>query len=100
MHQCNDDNDNCDDEIIIVIISACPILAKEQHTERTVCVCVCVCTQLHFAICMERGAESDKEHCYQHVPKSVQRSHEGTVTRLWNQHLNTDRIIPGTIKWI
>jgi hypothetical protein len=28
------------------------------------------------------------------VPKSVQTSHEGKVTRLWNQHMKTARTIP------
>ena len=31
---------------------------------------------------------------YDHVPKSVETSHEDKVTILWNQHLRTDRTIP------
>ena len=29
-----------------------------------------------------------------HVPKSVETSHEGEVTILWNQHVQTDRTSP------
>ena len=49
------------------IISACPILAKEQYTKRH----DTVCAQLHFNICKERGVQLDKKHWYEHVPKSV-----------------------------
>ena len=60
------------------------------------CVCVCVCAraQQHFAICKENGVEFNMEHWYQHVPKSVQTSHEGKVTKLWNQHTKSARTIP------
>jgi len=33
-------------------------------------------------------------HWYDHVPKSVESSHEGKVTLLWNQQVRTDRTIP------
>ena len=36
----------------------------------------------------------DKEHWYEHVPKSVETSQGGKVTILWNQHVQTDRTIP------
>jgi len=36
----------------------------------------------------------DNEHWYDHVPKSVETSHEGRVTMLWNQQVRTDRSIP------
>ena len=45
------------DETIDHIISACPILAKEQHTKRN----DRVCAQLHFNICKETGVKLDKE---------------------------------------
>ena len=50
------------------IISACPILAKEQYINRH----VRVCAQLHFKICKETGVQLDKKHWYEHVPKSVE----------------------------
>ena len=31
---------------------------------------------------------------YEHVPKSLETSKEGKVTILWNQQVQTDRIIP------
>jgi len=58
--------------IIIVyhIISARQILAKEQYIKRH----DIVCAQLHFNICKETGAQVDKKHWYEHVPKSVETS--------------------------
>ena len=45
-------------------------------------------------ICKELGIKLDNEHRYDHVPKSVETSHEGKVTTLWNQQVRTDRTIP------
>ena len=42
------------------IISACPILAKEQYTKRD----DRVCAQLHFNICKETGVQLDEKHWY------------------------------------
>ena len=78
------------DETIGYIISACPILAKEQYIKRH----DRVCAQLHFNICKETGLQLDKNHWYEHVPKSVERSQGGKVTISWNQQVQTDRIIP------
>ena len=72
------------------IISACPILAKEQYIKRN----DRVCAQLHFNICKETGVQLDKKHWYEHVPKSVERGQGGKVTILWNQQVQTDRTIP------
>jgi hypothetical protein len=47
----------------------------------------------HFNICKEIGVKLDKEHRYEHVPKSVETSHKGKVTILWSQHVQTDRTI-------
>jgi len=58
------------DETIDHIISACPILAKQQYTKRH----DRVCAQLHFNICKETGVQLDKQHWYEHVPKSVETS--------------------------
>jgi len=44
------------DETIDHIISACPILAKEQYVKRH----DQVCAQLHFTICKETGVQLDK----------------------------------------
>jgi len=52
------------DETIDHIISACPILAKEQYIKRH----DRVCAQLHFNICKETGAQLDKKQWYDHVP--------------------------------
>ena len=78
------------DETIDHIISACPILAKEQYIKRH----DRVCAQLHLNICMETGVQLDKKHWCEHVPKSVETSQEGKVTMLWNQQIQTDKTIP------
>ena len=36
----------------------------------------------------------DNEHCYDHVPKSVETSHEGKFATLWNEQVPTDRTVP------
>jgi hypothetical protein len=41
----------------------------------------------------ETGVQRDKNHCYEHVPKSVETSREGKITTLWNQQVQTDRSI-------
>jgi len=66
-----------------------PILAEEHYIKKH----DRVCAQLHFNICMETGVTLDKEHWYDHVPKSVETSHECKVTILWNQQVQTDRTI-------
>ena len=58
------------DETIDYIISACPILAKEQYTKRH----GRVCAQIYFIICKEIGVQLDKKHWYEHVPKSEEAS--------------------------
>jgi len=78
------------DETTDDIISACPILAKEQYIKRH----DRVCEQLHFNICKETGVQLDKNHWYEHVPKSVETSQGRKVTILWNQQVQTDRTIP------
>jgi hypothetical protein len=39
------------------------------------------------------GVKLDNEQLYDHVPKSVETSHEGKVTTLWNQQGPTDRTV-------
>ena len=73
------------DETIDHIISACPILAKEQYIKRH----DRVCAQLHFNICKETGVQLDKKHWYEHVPKSVETSQGGKA-----RQIETDRTIP------
>jgi hypothetical protein len=46
------------DKTLEHIISACPILAKEQYIKRH----DRVCTQIHFNICNETGVKLDKKH--------------------------------------
>jgi hypothetical protein len=77
------------DETIDHIISACPILAKEQYTK----IHDRVCAQLHFNICKETGVQLNKKHWYEHVPKSVETSQGGKVTILRNQQVQIDRTI-------
>ena len=66
------------------------VLAKEHDVKRR----DRVCAELHFNMCKEMGVKLDSEQWYDHVPKSVETSHEGKVTVLWNQQLRTDRTIP------
>jgi len=77
-------------ETIDHIISACPILAKEQYTK----LHDSMCAQLHFNICKETGLQLDKKHWYEHVLQSVETSKGDKVTLLWNQQGQTDRTIP------
>jgi hypothetical protein len=71
------------DETIGRIISASPILSKEQ--------CVKgddkVSEQVHFDICKEIRVQLDKKHWYEHVPISVVTNQGGKVTILWNQQV-------------
>jgi outer membrane receptor for monomeric catechols len=67
------------DETIDHIISACPILAKEQYVKRH----DKVSAQIHFNICKEIGVTKDKKHWYKHVPKSAVTNQGGKVTILW-----------------
>jgi hypothetical protein len=60
-------------------ISACPVLAKEQCIQRHDNV------MLNYTLCKTLGVKSNNEHWYDHVTKSVEGSHEGKVTVLWNQ---------------
>jgi hypothetical protein len=69
------------------IITACPILAKEQYLKRR----DRLCPQLRFKICKEIGVRLENEHWKDHVTKSVETSHEVKVTILWNRHVRTDR---------
>jgi hypothetical protein len=78
------------DETTEHIISACPILAKEQYKKRHDIVRV----QIHLNIYKETEVKLDKKHSYEHVPKSTETSQEGKVTILWTQQGQTDRTIP------
>jgi len=77
------------DETIDHIISAYPIMAKEQYIKRH----DRVCAQLHFNICKETGGQLDKKQWNERVPKSAETSQGGMVTVLWNQQIQTDRTI-------
>jgi hypothetical protein len=77
-------------ETVEHIISACPILAKEQYVKRH----DRVYEQLHFNISKETGVKLDKKHWYEHVPKSIETSQGGKITILCNQQVQTNRTIP------
>jgi hypothetical protein len=85
------------DETIDHIISACPILAKEQYIKRH----DKVSAQIHFDVCKEIGMQLDKKHWYEHVPNSVVTNQGVKVTIQWNQQVQIDRTIlnnkPGII---
>ena len=51
-----------------------------------------MCAQLHFNIWKEIGVKLNNEHWYEHAPKLVETSHDGKVTMLCNQHVQTERI--------
>jgi len=72
------------------MISACPIVTKEEYINRH----DRLCTQLNFNICKETGVQLDKIHWYEHVPKSVETGQGSNVTILWNQQVQTDITIP------
>jgi hypothetical protein len=71
------------DETIDNIISACPVLAKEQYVKQY----DRVSAQIHFIICKELGVQLDKKHWYEHVSKSVVTTLGGKITILWNQQV-------------
>ena len=56
------------DETIDHIISACPIMAKEQHTKDTT-ECLPNYTSTYAR---KQGYNWTKKHWYEHVPKSVE----------------------------
>ena len=78
------------DETIDHIISACPILTKEEYVKRH----DKVSAQIHFNICKEKEVQLDKKHWYENVPNSVVTNQGCKVTLLWNQQVQTDRTIP------
>jgi hypothetical protein len=83
-------------EAIDHIISACPILVKEQYIKTH----DRVCAHLHFNKCKETGVQLDKNHWYEHISKSVETGQGGKVTVLWNQQVQTDRTIPNNKPYI
>ena len=72
------------------IISACPLLAKEQYVKRH----DKVSGQTYFNTCKETGVQLEKNYWYEHVPKSVVTNQGGKVPILWNEQVQTDRTIP------
>jgi hypothetical protein len=78
------------DETVERLISARPIMAKEQYIKRH----DRVCAQLHFNICKEIVVKLDNKHWYDRVLKSVETIREGKVIILWIRQMRTDRTIP------
>jgi uncharacterized protein YbcV (DUF1398 family) len=64
-------------------------MAKEQYTKKH----DRVCAQLHFNVCKEMGVKLNNEHWHDHAPKLVETNHEGKVTIVGNQQVQTDRTI-------
>ena len=58
------------DETAAHIITACPILAREQYIERH----DRVCAQIHYNICKEMGVRVEKKQWYEYVPNSVEKT--------------------------
>ena len=67
--------------------------AKYWQKNNTYRYMIRVCAELHFNICKEIGVKLDNKHWYDHVPKSVKKSHERRVTIQWNKQVQTDRTI-------
>jgi hypothetical protein len=72
------------------IVSVCSLLAKEQYIKGH----DKVCAQLHFNAWKEMGVKLDNKHYFDHVTNSVETSHAGRVTILWNHQVRTVRTIP------
>jgi hypothetical protein len=64
-------------------------LPKEQHIKRH----DSVCAQIHLTIFKEIWVKLYNEHWHEHVPKLVEISHEGAINVLWNQQVQTNRMI-------
>jgi hypothetical protein len=52
------------------------------------------CVLNYTSIYVRKRVKLDSELWYEHVPKSVKTSEEGSFTILWNQRVQTDRNIP------
>jgi len=90
----NNNNNNADSDETVEHITACPILAREQYIKRH----DSVCAQLQFNICKEKGVKLENGHWYAPVLKSVETSHEGRVTKLWNHKCELTELFL-TINW-
>ena len=82
------------DEIVEHIISACPIMAKEQYIKRH----DSVHAQLHFNMCKKIGVKLDNKHWYDHVPKSVETNHEVRLPYYGTKKCKLTELFP-TINW-
>jgi hypothetical protein len=83
----DDDDDNNNNNKMDHIISACLMLTNEQYVQRR----DRVCAELHCTTCKRIAVTFDKQHSYQHVPKSLERVYDGKITMLWNEQMKTDR---------
>jgi hypothetical protein len=64
-------------------------MSKEQYTKKH----DRVCAQLHFNICKEMGVKLNNEEWHDNAPKLLETIHEGKITILANQQVQTDRTI-------
>jgi len=78
------------DETIDHIISACPILTKEQYIKDMI-----ECVHSYTSTCAGKQWYSwTKSSGMNMCQKSVETSEGGKVTILWNQQVQTDRTVP------
>jgi hypothetical protein len=82
----NPNNNNNNNNNIDHIISAFSITAQEQYINRKDAGALTY--TLPYA---RKQVELDNEHWYEHELKSVETSHEGKATILWNQQLTSDK---------
>jgi hypothetical protein len=69
----DDDDDDNNNNKMDHIISACLMLAKVQYVQRH----GRLYAELHCTKCKRIVVTFDKQHWYQHVPKSLERSYDG-----------------------
>jgi hypothetical protein len=53
-----------------------------------------ICVQIHFTICKEIGVKFYKECWCERTSKFVETSYEIKVTKLWDEQVKSDGLIP------
>lgn len=77
------------DETIDHIMSACPVLAKEEYLHRH----NNVCTQIHYNICENYGCDVEVDKWYKHKPRSICLSKDKETRILYDEPVQTDRTV-------